>query len=56
MQAVGKKNRNSLHSLYDFVLMTRGTLLRIFQSLQYLQHIFRQKGVAGIFFRTYFGE
>ena len=26
MQAVGKKNRTSLHSLYDFVLMTRGIL------------------------------
>jgi len=24
MQAVGKKNLTSLHSLYDFVLMTRG--------------------------------
>jgi len=26
MQAVGKKNRTNLHSLYDFVLMTRGIL------------------------------
>jgi|GEM_PF-3195197 len=26
MQAVGKKNRTSLHSLYYFVLMTRGIL------------------------------
>ena len=26
MQAIGKKNRTSLHSLYDFVLMTRGIL------------------------------
>jgi len=26
MKAVGKKNRTSLHSLYDFVLMTRGIL------------------------------
>ena len=26
MQAVGKKNRTNLHSLYDFVLMARGIL------------------------------